>query len=77
MKALACPSCNEQMNYLGKFTYHCEKCDKTYQAQVHCDKCGERLELLKACGAVDFFCNSCNEMKSKSSADYRLSELAQ
>jgi tRNA(Ile2) C34 agmatinyltransferase TiaS len=76
MKELSCPQCNQTMAYLGKFVYQCQPCAQSYQAQVHCSTCGDRLELLKACGAVDFFCNACNEMKSKSSADYQLTAIA-
>lgn len=72
MRDLACPSCQQTMAYQGKFVYRCDDCEQTYHAEVHCQQCGDRLALLKACGAVDFFCNQCNEMKSKSSADYRL-----
>lgn len=31
-----------------------------------CPKCKSELEQLKACGAVNYFCNSCNELVSKS-----------
>ncbi|MDR3428366.1 MULTISPECIES: zinc-ribbon domain-containing protein [Silvimonas] len=30
-----------------------------------CPDCGKPLEVLIACGARDYFCNSCNELKSK------------
>ncbi|GGP19760.1 YfgJ family double zinc ribbon protein [Silvimonas iriomotensis] len=30
-----------------------------------CPDCGKPLEELVACGARDYFCNSCNELKSK------------
>lgn len=31
-----------------------------------CNTCGKPVEVLKACGAVNFFCHHCNELKSKS-----------
>ena len=27
--------------------------------------CGQELERLRACGAVDYFCNHCNTLVSK------------
>ncbi|TCS43787.1 zinc-ribbon domain-containing protein [Reinekea marinisedimentorum] len=32
-----------------------------------CPKCNSELEELRACGAVNYFCNSCNELVSKRS----------
>lgn len=29
-----------------------------------CPDCGKALEVLKACGAISYFCNDCNELKS-------------
>ncbi|WP_410498301.1 zinc ribbon domain-containing protein [Chitinibacter sp. S2-10] len=29
-----------------------------------CPDCGKEIEVLKACGAISYFCNHCNELKS-------------
>ncbi|WP_297577202.1 zinc-ribbon domain-containing protein [uncultured Deefgea sp.] len=31
---------------------------------IVCPDCGKEIEVLKACGASNFFCNHCNELKS-------------
>jgi predicted amidophosphoribosyltransferase len=31
-----------------------------------CPKCLKALEVIKACGCRDYFCNHCNELVSKS-----------
>ncbi|WP_074012203.1 zinc-ribbon domain-containing protein [Candidatus Sodalis sp. SoCistrobi] len=38
---------------------HCEICQQplvTAGNKLHCPACGQPLEILKACGAVDYFC---------------------
>lgn len=52
--------------------WHCEACGRHYQLIGLCNKCGGDLEKLCACGAVNWFCNHCNELKSKSTVEYRV-----
>lgn len=35
---------------------HCPACGRDYREQARCPDCGQSLEILKACGAVDYFC---------------------
>lgn len=30
----------------------------------YCPNCGSKLERLSGCGAVNYFCSKCNELKS-------------
>ena len=55
---MTCPMCDsEDLIYLGKLgSMHCYRCRD----------CGEELERLAACGATNWWCNRCNELKSKS-----------
>lgn len=32
--------------------------------KTFCPTCNDEVEVLNACGAVSFFCNTCNELKS-------------
>lgn len=32
--------------------------------KTFCPTCNNEVEVLNACGAVSFFCNTCNELKS-------------
>ena len=34
-----------------------------------CPDCGKPIEVLKACGATNYFCNHCNELKSSKRVD--------
>ncbi|MBE9608667.1 YfgJ family double zinc ribbon protein [Chitinilyticum piscinae] len=31
---------------------------------IPCPDCGKPLEVMKACGAIQYFCPHCNELKS-------------
>ena len=34
--------------------------------KLRCPKCNHEVEVIKACGCQDYFCNHCNELVSKS-----------
>ncbi|WP_372880167.1 zinc ribbon domain-containing protein [Psychromonas sp.] len=71
---LLCPKCNHEVVSSGAQKRHCPACDSNFKLHAACDKCGDELERLQACGAVNFWCNKCNELKSKSTAIYTLVE---
>lgn len=74
---LTCPKCGQSIENGGiqKKNYRCESCETDFQLQANCEKCGDKLTLLQACGAANLWCNSCNELKSKSAAIYSLHEV--
>ncbi|KHT64482.1 DNA ligase [Photobacterium gaetbulicola] len=60
-----CPNCQLELEWQdGK--YHCESCSTVFIKKAFCPDCEAELEKLQACGAASYFCNSCNELKSKS-----------
>lgn len=69
---LNCPKCEHELSRSGELKRHCESCNSDFKLHIACNECGDEIERLKACGAVSFWCNNCNEMKSKSSAVYTL-----
>jgi len=71
---LLCPNCQSELTRSGESKRHCEACHSNFTLNIGCNECGEALQRLKACGAVNFWCDHCNELKSKSSANYRLVE---
>ena len=71
---LNCPKCSHELQRSGELKRHCEACNSNFKLVIRCSECGDEIERLKACGAVSFWCNQCNELKSKSSADYTLIE---
>lgn len=69
---LCCPHCQQALERCGELKRRCTHCDVHFDIKIDCNKCGEPIQRLKACGAVSFWCDKCNELKSKSSAIYRL-----
>ncbi|OEE79154.1 zinc ribbon domain-containing protein [Vibrio ordalii] len=64
MQENLCPCCQKPLAWDGR--YHCEQCKHHFNKIGFCPECDSELEKLLACGAANFFCNSCNELKSKS-----------
>lgn len=61
-----CGNCSGELIKEGK-NLKCTSCGKEYKIVYRCDKCGKEAEKLVACGSEQFFCNSCNELKSRKS----------
>ncbi len=61
-----CVACSRELIKEGK-SLKCSQCKREYKIVYRCDKCGKEAEKLVACGSEQFFCNSCNELKSRKS----------
>ncbi|WGW01014.1 zinc ribbon domain-containing protein [Vibrio sp. YMD68] len=59
-----CPECTTELEWDG--AYLCVPCGEHYKKIGYCPECDKELEKLQACGSASYFCNSCNELKSKS-----------
>lgn len=64
MEAL-CPHCHQPLVWQQGNLFHCEDCHKTYEEQALCPDCNKPLEKMKACGAVDYFCQHGHGLISK------------
>ena len=71
---LQCPKCEHELVRSGELMRHCESCNSDFTIQIACNDCGEPVKRLKACGAVNLWCDNCNELKSKKTAIYSLKE---
>ena len=69
-----CPKCNAVLERSGELKRHCNACDSNFTIKIDCPDCGEPVQRLKACGAVNLWCDACNELKSKSTAIYSFVE---
>lgn len=49
-----CPVCHTQLAVQGN-SARCKRCAKEYVVEARCPDCHKPLEVLKACGAVDYF----------------------
>ena len=71
-----CTKCGGVLERSGELKRRCTKCATDFTLHVACSTCGDEIERLKACGAVSFWCNTCNELKSKSGATYTLQDAS-
>ena len=71
---LQCLKCDAELERSGELQRYCGSCGANFEIEISCNKCGDQLQRLKACGAVNFWCDKCNELKSKSTAVYELVE---
>ncbi|WP_349918070.1 zinc ribbon domain-containing protein [Aeromonas veronii] len=75
MNPLMCPACGCGLDSRSDQT-QCPQCQTAYRVQALCPTCQQELERLKACGAVDYFCNHCNTLVSKRAVQFALTPLA-
>ncbi|EOF5963312.1 zinc ribbon domain-containing protein [Salmonella enterica] len=66
-----CPTCHASLEVQGQQT-HCAHCDKTFTLKPRCPECHKPLEVLTACGAVDFFCQNGHGLMSKKRVEWCL-----
>lgn len=68
--SIICPKCHTSLEPENGMA-HCEKCDTDIELQVFCPDCHQPLQVLKACGAVDYFCQNGHGLISKKRVDYK------
>lgn len=64
MEALHCPNCDGSLEQQGDGA-HCPTCGRDFRLEARCPDCHQPLEVLKACGAVDYFCRNGHGLISK------------
>lgn len=69
-----CPQCQQELDWQGH--YHCNNCAESFIKLGYCPDCQAQLEKLQACGSASYFCNSCNELKSKSRVRFEFEKKA-
>ncbi|TOF43917.1 DNA ligase, partial [Vibrio parahaemolyticus] len=52
------------------------QCESDFKKVGFCPDCGAELEKLQACGAANYFCNTCNELKSKSRVRFEFQKIS-
>ncbi|WP_215845872.1 zinc ribbon domain-containing protein [Candidatus Pantoea bituminis] len=61
---VTCEKCQQTLT-LSEGAFICEACDFHLPAQAVCPDCLQPLNVLKACGAVDYFCPQGHGLISK------------
>ena len=62
---ITCPDCRATLEPQNGVA-HCENCNKDIALEARCPECHQPLQVLKACGAVDYFCQNGHGLISKS-----------
>lgn len=68
---LHCPGCHHPLERTGTHAY-CAHCNQDFALQAYCPDCHQPLEVLKACGAVDYFCQHGHGLISKKRVEFTL-----
>ncbi|HCM1321500.1 TPA: zinc ribbon domain-containing protein [Vibrio parahaemolyticus] len=69
MQQNKCPDCEVELEWTGQ-------CESDFKKVGFCPDCGAELEKLQACGAANYFCNTCNELKSKSRVRFEFQKIS-
>lgn len=68
---LNCPVCHNPLALQGDKA-HCAHCQQDFTLQALCPECHKPLEVLKACGAVDYFCQNGHGLISKKRVEFNV-----
>ncbi|WEF29305.1 zinc ribbon domain-containing protein [Klebsiella aerogenes] len=66
---LNCPVCHGPLEAQGN-SARCAHCKKDFVVEARCPDCHQLLEVLKACGAVDYFCQHGHGLISKKRVEF-------
>lgn len=66
---LNCPICGNPLVATDAGA-HCESCNQDFKAEARCPDCHRPLEVLKACGAVDYFCQNGHGLISRKRVEF-------
>ncbi|WPU24132.1 zinc ribbon domain-containing protein [Cedecea neteri] len=64
-----CPTCKNELSQTDGGA-HCNLCDKEVHLEALCPDCHKPLQVLKACGAVDYFCQNGHGLISKKRVEF-------
>ncbi|WP_071608941.1 zinc ribbon domain-containing protein [Entomohabitans teleogrylli] len=64
-----CPGCQKPLAVEGQHA-HCESCQRDFSLEARCPECHKPLQVLKACGAVDYFCQNGHGLISRKRVEW-------
>ncbi|MBJ8957275.1 zinc ribbon domain-containing protein [Citrobacter youngae] len=67
--SMNCPECHAELEQQNGVA-HCENCKKVIPLEARCPGCHLPLQVLKACGAVDYFCQNGHGLISKKHVEF-------
>ncbi|AVV38730.1 zinc ribbon domain-containing protein [Pantoea vagans] len=69
--SVLCEKCQQPLS-LSDGEFICTACGAHYPAHPCCPECHQPLEVLKACGAVDYFCRNGHGLISRKRVLFQL-----
>lgn len=66
---LHCPNCDGPLT-VAQGHARCAGCKQDFILKAYCPDCHRPLEVLKACGAVDYFCQNGHGLISKKRVEF-------
>ncbi|WP_394149952.1 zinc-ribbon domain-containing protein [Vibrio maritimus] len=70
---LPCPTCHFDVQNEGGRT--CSQCKVSYEKTPFCPDCSHKLDAMKACGNVGYYCNQCRMPKSRAAIVWKLTPV--
>ena len=67
---IECPTCHHPVALNGN-TAHCATCNTDVPLDAFCPDCHMPLQVLKACGAIDYFCQNGHGLISKKRVEFK------
>ncbi|HEY4466931.1 MAG TPA: zinc ribbon domain-containing protein [Klebsiella sp.] len=64
-----CPRCHT-LSEVQNNSAHCASCDQDFNVEARCPDCHQPLQVLRACGAVDYFCQNGHGLISKKRVEF-------
>ncbi|NBD01389.1 hypothetical protein GV764_20515 [Atlantibacter hermannii] len=66
---IQCPHCQQPVEATVTVA-HCAHCQQDINLEARCPDCHQPLQVLKACGAVDYFCQHGHGLISKKRVEF-------
>ena len=66
---IQCPHCQQPVEATA-IVAHCAHCQQDINLEARCPDCHQPLQVLKACGAVDYFCQHGHGLISKKRVEF-------
>lgn len=66
---IICPTCKATLEHENGMA-HCGNCGNDIALVASCPECHQPLQVLKACGAVDYFCQNGHGLISKKRVEF-------
>ncbi|MBB3304498.1 MULTISPECIES: zinc ribbon domain-containing protein [unclassified Enterobacter] len=65
----SCPACQQLLTH-NETGFNCPSCERHFALIALCPDCHQPLQVLKACGAVDYFCQHVDGLISKKRVEF-------